>query len=329
MDIKQIRYFLGVLEAKSFTKAADLLHVAQPAIGMQVRKLEEELGVQLLVRHSRGVMPTGSGEILARHGKMLLNDVKELRRLVMNSAVEPAGRVTIGMSAGAMYTLAGPLFEACREKYPDISINLTEGLSAHLAELMTKDSLDAALTNDPPESGNLVVEPLAEGFLCLVSRNNSARPQNELSEIPLQEALMHDLIVSSRATRFRYRIESAAKEIDIMLESPHDVDSVPAIKELVLRGIGSGLLSYCTVAAEVKDGRLVARRIIDPEVKRTVSLVYSRMGVSSKALMAVCNEIRTIVGRLIAEKTSGWTRPIDEGNNALSSREAAEQEPAK
>ena len=71
VDIKQLRYFMGVLEAKSITKAAEQLYVAQPALGLQIRKLEEELGVELFVRHSRGVAPT---EVDPCHSAGLVGD---------------------------------------------------------------------------------------------------------------------------------------------------------------------------------------------------------------------------------------------------------------
>lgn len=83
MNTRQMRYFLGVLDARSFTRASEVLNVAQPAIGMQIRKLEDELGVQLLVRHSRGVRPTDAGEFLARHSVVILAEVERVRQTIM------------------------------------------------------------------------------------------------------------------------------------------------------------------------------------------------------------------------------------------------------
>ena len=117
MDIKQWRYFLGVAEAKSFTKAADILHVAQPAIGIQVRKLEEELGVPLLVRHSRGIVPTEAGEEMVRQARSVLRAVEQARQRVTDVGGERRGRIVVGMSTAVIRILAGILVAACRRKW--------------------------------------------------------------------------------------------------------------------------------------------------------------------------------------------------------------------
>lgn len=83
MTIKQMRYFLAILEAGSFSKAAEILGVAQPALGMQVRKIEDELGVALLVRHSRGVIPTDAGPVLAKHAADIVAKAERIRRNMM------------------------------------------------------------------------------------------------------------------------------------------------------------------------------------------------------------------------------------------------------
>ncbi len=86
MDVRQLRYFVGVLEAKSLSKASVLLHVAQPALGVQIGNLERELGAKLLHRHSRGVAPTDVGERLARRARHLLKEFDDLRRNLIDCA---------------------------------------------------------------------------------------------------------------------------------------------------------------------------------------------------------------------------------------------------
>ena len=99
MGIRQFRYFVAVAEAKSFTKAAVTLRVAQPAIGMQIRKLEERLGVKLLIRHSRGVEMTEAGAVLATRALSLLQTFDDLCQEVADVGGEPRGRVVLGMAA--------------------------------------------------------------------------------------------------------------------------------------------------------------------------------------------------------------------------------------
>ena len=101
MDFRQLRYFLGVYEAKSITKASERLNVAQPALGLQVRKLEEELGVDLFFRHSRGVTPTEAGQLLAVHARVLLRQFERVRQDLIDFGGQPHGRVAVGMTAVA------------------------------------------------------------------------------------------------------------------------------------------------------------------------------------------------------------------------------------
>ena len=106
MDFRQLPYFLGVYEAKSITKASERLNVAQPALGLQVRKLEDELGVDLFFRHSRGVTPTEAGQLLAEHARVLLRQFERVRQDLIDFGGQPHGRVAVGMTASSCLVVA-------------------------------------------------------------------------------------------------------------------------------------------------------------------------------------------------------------------------------
>jgi len=101
MDVRQLRYFVEVVEAKSFTRAAERVHVAQPALGFQVRKLEDELGVTLLHRHSRGVDPTEAGRALLRHAHAVLRQIELARQELMDLSGPPRGAIALGITPTA------------------------------------------------------------------------------------------------------------------------------------------------------------------------------------------------------------------------------------
>lgn len=106
MTLRQLRYFLAVLRAGSLTAAARSLHVAQPAVGLQVRALEDELGVGLLTRHSRGVVPTGAGDVLARDAERILAEVERMRRTITETGGCPRGRPAPDPAGGGAHTAA-------------------------------------------------------------------------------------------------------------------------------------------------------------------------------------------------------------------------------
>lgn len=307
MDIRQLRYFLGVLEAKSFTRAADILHVAQPAIGMQIRSLEEELGVKLLVRHSRGVVPTEAGEELAKDARTLVGNFDRVRQKIIDLGSKPSGRVSVGMTETVMHMLATALLRACRQKYPAVSLNFAEGMSERLSEWMTLDRLDLALTYNPPEESDLAIEVLATEtlyFAVPAEHGESGR-----TEITLREALKYDLVLTSRASLFRTRVEQAAEANHLTLRIACEADSPAMIKELVRGGMGCSIVPYGGVRPEVEDGRILVFRIVDPEIKRTLHLVASKKRLGSKAVRLVRDEIRAIVGELAASGVAGWAPP--------------------
>ena len=96
MDVRQLRYFVEVVQAKSFTKAAERVRVAQPALGFQVRKLEEELGSKLLVRHSRGVRTTEAGDALLKHAQAILRQIELAKQEMIDLAGPPRGPLVLG-----------------------------------------------------------------------------------------------------------------------------------------------------------------------------------------------------------------------------------------
>src|SRR3954468_11508887 len=136
MDLVQLKYFLRVAELRSFSKAADVLHVAQPAITRQIRLLEEELGVALFHRHSRGSEPTEAGQLLEIRAAELLRMADQTRVDVVSRAVVPTGTVRIGFPPSVGNLLLGSPVAAYHAKYPGVLISLVEGYNQVLQEWM-------------------------------------------------------------------------------------------------------------------------------------------------------------------------------------------------
>lgn len=301
-----MRYFLRVVEAKSITKAAEVSHVAQPALGMQIRNLEQELGVKLLVRHARGVVPTEAGERLAEQAEGLLRDFEQMRQNIMDIGGELRGDVALGVTATITHVLTAPLFAACRKKYSQISLNFKEGMSERLVEWVTDGRVDIALTYTFPVNSDAMSEVLAvESLYFAVPATHAARGA---SEITLREALGNDDIVfSSRSSPFRRKVQDVARANNLELRVVCEVNSVAMINELVSSGLSCAVMPYGAVRAEVESGRIVALPIVDPEMKRTLYLTYPKKRRYSKPLIAVRDEIRAIVDELIASKAVGWS----------------------
>ena len=127
MDLKQLEYFVRVAELGSFTRAAQALDVAQPALSRQVRLLEVELRQNLLLRNGRGAMPTDAGRLLLEHARGILHQVERAREELGRVGGALAGRVAIGLPPSLSRALAVPITRAVRQQLPQASVSICEG----------------------------------------------------------------------------------------------------------------------------------------------------------------------------------------------------------
>lgn len=304
MDLRQLRYFLGALKAGSLTKAAEALHVAQPALGTQIRNLEAELGVELLVRHSRGIEPTEAGAVLARHAETLLRDCERIRQDVSDIGGVPRGLLTVGMTETVMHVAAARLLDACASAHPAIRLRFSEGMSERLSEWMVDGRLDIALTYNPPVDSGLVCEALASEVLYFAMPMDVILP--DATTIAFREVLRFGLILTSHGSLFRTRLEEAAQAIGMAPRVVCEADSPAMIKQLVRSGFGCSVVPYGGILPEVGDGHLRALPIVDPELHRTLYVVYSKKRFGTKAQEVVLDEIRALVGDMVTGGVVGW-----------------------
>lgn len=308
MDVRQLKYFLRIVDLKSFSEASKHLRIAQPALGLQVRKLEEELGVALLERHARGVTPTAAGLLLYEHADIILRQVERARSEVVDIGVEPRGKIAIGLTGTVSLVLGAALVESYHNACPNVSLRVVDGLSELLVEWVEADRLDIAFTNNTSVTGGLVLEPLVVEDLFLVGPPTSeelAGPTVDfdfLTRVPL--------ILPSPQHALRTLTDDAALARDKLLDVAFEIDSVQTMKELVERSIGFTVLPFGAVQSEVAEGRLRASRVVNPELPRTLFLVYSRRRPASKAFVTLHQLIRRLVAERISDKTWCW-RPVE------------------
>lgn len=307
MTIRQLRYFLRIIELKSFSKAAAYLHVAQPALGLQIRKLEEELGVKLLNRHSRGITPTEAGLLLREHANIILRQIERAKLSLTDLSGPPRGKIAVGVTPTVNLILAAQLVERCIKDYPSVSLSIVGGMSEDLMKWVESDRLDLAFSYNPSAVQGLVCEPLLIEDLCLISAASAAGNKTTAT---LEEAADLPLILPSMASGLRSLVEEAANGRGLKINTLLEIDSVTATKELVTKGIGHGILPLGAVKREVEDGRIVARRFTDPSLSRQMYLVYSAKRPASNATAAIREIMHAVVTENIKSGTWAW-RPAE------------------
>lgn len=309
MDLRQLRYFLRVAECGSFTAAAAALHVSQPALGMQIRKLEDELGAALLVRHARGATPTEAGRMLARHAAAILERLETARRALAEMTGGPRGTVALGVTPTVGRVLVPELLERMAAVLPGIAVTVSEALSEEVMRAVADERLDLAFTYNPHGVRGLAFTPLLREGLRLVGPTALAPSGRSVGFAALAR---HPLILPSRPHGIRVLLEEAAAARGLALDVRHEIDSIPMQREMVERGLGCTVLPYGVVAREAEAGRLFARPIVRPRIERTLYLACPVRRPETPAVAAARGLIEAVVAEAAAAGRWGWRPPGDQ-----------------
>lgn len=269
MDLHKLRSFVCIVDQRSFSKAASLLRIAQPALSRQIKILEDELGAPLLVRTGRGAVATAAGEILADHARRMLQAAEVLRDAVRVAGVEPSGTLSLGVPSSlgiALLPLLGLIF---RQHFPKVRLHLVEAFSASIHEWILAGRLDMAILYEMSSMGHLVVKPLLEEAIMLVGPAGALSPGTRIAPQMLAQL---PLVLPARPHRLRLMIDSLAMtsrcEVDPVLE----IDALPALIEVVRLGVAHTVLPYASVEGMVRRGELSVAEIDTPLAIRRMSL---------------------------------------------------------
>lgn len=278
MDLKQLAYFVRVAELGSFTRAAEALGVAQPALSRQVRQLEVELRQSLLVRNGRGALPTEAGKLLLAHGRGILHQVQRAHEELGRVRGALAGRVAVGLPTSLARVLTVPLTRAFRQAMPEASLSISEGLSVALLESLLNGRLDIAVLYNAQAGADLDITPLMVEELVLVQ----ARPPGLAEDPPpgaiaLRALAELPLVIPSRPNAIRMHVESELAGIGCRPRIALEIDGVSAILDLVADGAGSAVLSRNAVASSVRPSAFSLRPIGDPPLRILVALATSAL----------------------------------------------------
>jgi LysR family nitrogen assimilation transcriptional regulator len=267
MELKQLRYFLGVCEAGSLLKASTRLHIAQPALGQQIAALEDELGVKLFARSTRGMALTPEGRTFAEHAKVVLTDADRAKDSVRNAATDPQGQVVLGLPTTVALAATVPIVQACRAKYPRIQLQVIEAYSGFLREWLQMGRLDLALLFGDESDPDLLKRVLLEEPLALVAPPGAPALPKTLRLRHLQNM---ELVLPGREHGLRRIIDEACAQQGIALRVVAEIDSLTSVKKAVAAGVGHTILSQSSVMEEVANGQLQAITINESSMRRRV-----------------------------------------------------------
>jgi LysR family transcriptional regulator, regulatory protein for tcuABC len=256
MDIRQLRYFVQIVECGSLSKASRQLLVAQPALSQQLAKLEDLVGKPLLHRSPKGVWPTDNGLALYHHARFMLRQHDQALSIARSEAGSTIqGMVTIGLPATTVSAIGLPLVRRIRERYPNVLLNVVEGMSGHIGQLMRLGQLDLAVLFSNDVARDLTVEPLLVEELFLIIPEHSELVSPERTSISIAEAASLPLILPTGSHGLRQRIAAEFDNRGLTANVVAEIDSLSLLMNCVHDGIGVTIKPMGAVMQEGARGR--------------------------------------------------------------------------
>lgn len=303
MDLKRIAHLMQVAEHGSFSKAASVIGIAQPALGRQVKKLEEECGTALLYRHGRGVSLTPDGERLLARLQPLLRQMEAAIAELHDEHGNPSGHVTLGLTPTVCGMLGVRLAQALRQNHPRIRLNVITGYSGYIHEWLTDARVDLAVLHDARRSPQLVVNPLAELDLCLVSSPRTLSPvAAQQAHVPVRQLGEFSMVLPTRNHGLRRTVERAASDADVVLDVAYEVDALDLMKGMVEAGLAHTILARPAVQHEVAAGTLLARTLTEPRLSTRLLSAFSANRPLTRAVRLVEQTLRQILAEMAGEE---------------------------
>jgi LysR family transcriptional regulator, regulatory protein for tcuABC len=293
MELRQLRYFVRVVECGSLTRAAADLEVVQSALSQQILRLETELSTRLLRRTSQGSLPTEAGLAFFREAQLTLRHADEAMRAAKHSRL--MGAVSVGLAPTACSVLGMPLILAVKEKYPDVRLQIVESLSGHLAGMLNARQLDLAVLYGTHTARRWSVTPLLEERLYLIQSKDRPALPTAGDTVALCDLAAVPLILPSGSHGLRSALEAAFTRAGLQPTIAAEIDSLTTLMESVDAGLGATIQPWAATR-RIADAasKFKLSELVDPGAVRRSYLCslsndeLSPAALAARVVLAVC-----------------------------------------
>jgi LysR family nitrogen assimilation transcriptional regulator len=274
MNLRRLQYFVKIFDIGSLTQAADILHVAQPALSQQLATLEGEVRQQLLLRTKRGVTPTEAGKVLYRHAQLILRQCEQARADMDAAEGGLSGAVSVGLAPGtAAAGLALPLLRAVRTRHPGVVLYLNETYGTTLSELVMNGRMDlAVLYGGRNAVHGLAFRPLLSERLCLVGPAALEPPPET---VPLALIADMDLVLPRPYNVVRKMVDDACAGIGIVPRVVAEIESAGTLAAVIAEGLGATILPESMAREVVASSPAWLSRLVEPAIEAPLALCRS------------------------------------------------------
>jgi len=300
MELRQLRYFVKVVEVGSISRAALDLDLVQSALSQQMTRLEGELSTRLLMRTPQGVTPTEAGMAFFREAQLTLRHAEQAVRSAQLSRL--TGSVSVGLAPTTAAVLGLPLMLAMRDRYPDVRLHMVESMSGHLSDMLNARQLDLAVLFDSPISASQHLQtarrwsvlPLIEEDIFLIAAR-STRPAKPPQTLCMGDLTQEPLILPTGPHGLRSTLNAAFARAKVTPQITFEIDSLSMLMEAVKAGLGGTLQPWAAVSRMGPERDcLYMARIQDHQVRRVNLLCglsddeLSPAALATRVVMADC-----------------------------------------
>jgi LysR family transcriptional regulator, nitrogen assimilation regulatory protein len=299
LEIKQLRTFLAVAAYGSVSRAAEKLHIVQPALSRQIQMLEDDLGTPLFQRVGHGMQLTDAGHLLVIRAKRALEELEQARIEITLSPESIKGTVIVGLLPSVSDLLAGKLLLSLKEKYPNLSIRILVGYVGYLQDWLVKDEVDIALLYAHKPAPSIEITPILNEKLYVVGPPNADLHLNRAK--PLRDLKKYSFVMPTHPHGLRTLLDHACAVSGIELDIVAETNSMNTQKCLAQANIGYTILPGLVVFEDVKMHKLSASPITDPEIIRQISMALSVTRKPSLAVRTVMEQLKQIINDSIKQ----------------------------
>ncbi|MCA1622802.1 MAG: LysR family transcriptional regulator [Acidobacteria bacterium] len=292
MEIRQLKAFLAIAEARTFTAGARQVNITQAAISMQIRQLEEEVGLQLFTRTPRRVILTEAGEVLVDRARKILREHDSAIAEIAEIAGAEYGRLRIG-SASAMFATAQlpNILEKLKGRFPNAEITVSSGTSQVLVDKIQHGNIDIAFVSLPVETSNVQTDLLFSDEIVAISH-----PQHPLAKEKFISAATlagEQLILGEQGGNTRRMIDDFFAAANVRPNVVMELSRQEAINKMVENQMGVGIAGAKSISKEIREKKLVSWLIEGAEIKWNLGLARLRGGYFSpiaKEFVKLCKD---------------------------------------
>lgn len=304
LTLRQLKVFESVARHLNFTRASEELFLTQPAVSMQVRQLEKQIGIALFEQLGKSTHLTEAGREVLVYARGVTQQLDELEAVLNRMKGLSGGRLRISVATTANYFIP-TLLGTFSRRYPEVTVSLDVTNREVLLQQLSENTVDLVIMGQPPTEADVEAEAFMDNPLVVVAPPD--HPLGQQKKISLQRLQDEIFLVREPGSGTRNAMERFFTGRNIQLKTGMEVGSNEAIKQSVQAGLGLGLLSRATIEQELELKRLVVLDVADFPIMRHWYVVHRR----GKRLSAAAEEFKEFIlkeARVLSSTSSGRRR---------------------